>query len=42
LEGGELGKRKVINEEELENTLLPAANDVLGVAVRVLGLTESS
>lgn len=33
-----LGKRKVINEEELETMMLPVANDVLGMAVRMLGL----
>jgi translation initiation factor 1A len=32
-----LGKRKVINEEELETMVLPVANDVLGMAVRMLG-----
>jgi translation initiation factor 1A len=32
-----LGKRKVINEEELKNITLPSANDVLGIAVRMLG-----
>jgi translation initiation factor 1A len=35
--GGKLGKRKVINEEDLENMLLPSANDVLGMAVKMLG-----
>jgi translation initiation factor 1A len=35
--GGKLGKRKVINEESLENMLLPSANDVLGTAVKMLG-----
>jgi len=32
-----LGKRKVISEEEIENMVLPSANDVLGIAVRMLG-----
>ena len=32
-----LGKRKVINEENLENMLYPSKNDVLGVAVKMLG-----
>jgi len=32
-----LGKRKVINEGELENITVPTANDVLGIAVRMLG-----
>ena len=32
-----MGKRKVINEEDLGNMLLPSANDVLGIAVKMLG-----
>ena len=32
-----MGKRKVINEEELETIMLLVANDVLGMAVRMLG-----
>ncbi len=32
-----MGKRKVINEESLENMLLPSVNDVLGTAVKMLG-----
>ena len=32
-----LGKRKVISEGEIENMVLPVANDVLGVAVRLMG-----
>jgi len=32
-----LGKRKVLNEENLENMLLPSQNDVLGVAIKMLG-----
>ena len=32
-----LDKRKVINEDELERMVLPSANDVLGMAVRMLG-----
>jgi len=32
-----MGKRKVTNEGNLENMVLPAANDVLGTAVRMLG-----
>jgi translation initiation factor 1A len=35
--GGKLGKRKVINEENLENILFPSTNDVLGMAVKMLG-----
>jgi translation initiation factor 1A len=37
LESGELGKRKVINEEALENIVLPAATDTLGTSIRMLG-----
>jgi translation initiation factor 1A len=37
LEVRKLGKRKVINEENLENMLLPSKNDVLGMAVKMLG-----
>jgi translation initiation factor 1A len=32
-----LGKRKVINEESLENMMFPTANDVLGTATKLLG-----
>jgi translation initiation factor 1A len=32
-----LGKRKVISEEEIKNMVLPVANDVLGIAVKLLG-----
>ena len=32
-----LGKRKVISEEEIGNMVLPVANDVVGIAVRMLG-----
>jgi translation initiation factor 1A len=32
-----LGKRKVINEDDLSGMKLPVANDVLGVAVKLLG-----
>jgi len=32
-----LGKRKVISEGEIENMVLPTANDVLGTAVRLMG-----
>ena len=32
-----MGKRKVLNEENLENMLLPSQNDVLGVAIKMLG-----
>jgi len=32
-----LGKRKVKSEEELKNMVLPTANDVLGIAEKLLG-----
>jgi len=32
-----LGKKKVLTEEELSEMMLPSANDVLGVAVKLLG-----
>jgi len=32
-----LGKKKVLTEQELGNMVLPSANDVLGVAVKLLG-----
>jgi len=32
-----LGKKKVISEEEIKDVVLPVANDVLCVAVRLLG-----
>jgi translation initiation factor 1A len=32
-----LGKRKVKNEANLQKMLLPSVNDVLGMAVRMLG-----
>ncbi|HDN05399.1 MAG TPA: translation initiation factor eIF-1A [Candidatus Bathyarchaeota archaeon] len=32
-----MGKKKVISEEELSEMVLPVANDVLGVAVKLLG-----
>jgi translation initiation factor 1A len=32
-----LGKRKVKNEANLQNMLLPSENDVLGTAVKMLG-----
>ncbi len=35
--GETLGKKKVISEEEIENMVLPVANDVLGIAVKMLG-----
>lgn len=32
-----MGKKKIISEEEIENMVLPVANDVLGIATRLLG-----
>jgi translation initiation factor 1A len=32
-----MGKRKVISEENLSNTILPAGSDVLGIAIQMLG-----
>ena len=32
-----MGKRKVISEEVITNMVLPVANDVLGIAVKMLG-----
>ncbi|MGQ9460044.1 MAG: translation initiation factor eIF-1A [Candidatus Bathyarchaeaceae archaeon] len=32
-----MGKRKVISEEEISNMVLPVANDVLGIAMKLLG-----
>jgi translation initiation factor 1A len=32
-----VGKKKVKSEEELENMMLPVANDVLGIAEKMLG-----
>jgi translation initiation factor 1A len=32
-----LGKKKVLSEQELNQVILPSANDVLGVAVKLLG-----
>lgn len=32
-----MGKKKVISEEELSEMVLPVANDVLGVVVKLLG-----
>jgi len=35
--GVRVGKRKVKSEEELKNMVLPVANDVLGIAEKMLG-----
>ncbi|MBX5326177.1 MAG: translation initiation factor eIF-1A [Candidatus Bathyarchaeia archaeon] len=32
-----MGKRKVLNEDDLSDVKLPVANDVLGVAIKLLG-----
>jgi len=32
-----LGKKKVISEEVIKDMVLPVANDVLGIAVKLLG-----
>ena len=32
-----MGKKRVKSEEELENIVLPVANDVLGIAEKMLG-----
>lgn len=32
-----MGKKKVLTEQELGNMVLPSANDILGVAVKLLG-----
>jgi translation initiation factor 1A len=35
--GLKMGKRKITNEGNLDSMVLPTANDVLGVAVKMLG-----
>lgn len=32
-----MGKQKIISEEEIKDLVLPTANDVLGVAIKLLG-----
>jgi translation initiation factor 1A len=32
-----LGRRKIVNEEDMGRIPVPAANDVLGIAVKLLG-----
>ncbi len=32
-----MGKKKVVSEVDMQNMILPAASDVLGVAVKLLG-----
>jgi hypothetical protein len=34
-----LGKRKITNEGNLDNMILPSSNDVLGEAIKMLGPT---
>jgi len=36
-ESGSLGKKKIISEEEIKDMVLPVANDVLGIATKLLG-----
>ena len=33
----EMGKRKIISETDFGNIVLPVANDVLGIAIKMLG-----
>jgi translation initiation factor 1A len=35
--GAELGKKKVLSEGELNQLVVPSANDILGVAIKLLG-----
>ena len=37
-----MGKKKVISEEEIKDMVLPVANDVLCIAVRLLGFDRVS
>lgn len=32
-----MGKKKVLSEEEISDMVLPSANDVLGIAIKLLG-----
>ena len=32
-----MGKKKVITEENLDNLVMPSKNDVLGIAIKLLG-----
>jgi translation initiation factor 1A len=36
-EGAWLGKKKVLSEGELNQLVVPSANDILGVAIKLLG-----
>jgi len=37
-----LGKKKVLSEEEIGDLVLPVANDVLGIATKMLGFDRVS
>lgn len=37
IRGAQLGKKKVLSEEELSKLVLPAQTEVLGIAIRLLG-----
>jgi len=37
-----LGKKKVLSEEEIGDLVLPVANDVLGIATKLLGFDRVS
>ena len=32
-----MGKKKIISEEEIKDLVLPVANDMLGIAIKLLG-----
>lgn len=32
-----MGKKKVLSEEQISDMMLPSANDVLGIAIKLLG-----
>ena len=35
-----MGKKKIISDEEIKDLVLPTANDVLGIAVKLLGFNR--
>jgi translation initiation factor 1A len=37
-----MGKKKIISEEEIKDMVLPVANDVLGIAKKLLGFDRVS
>ncbi len=37
MKGLKMGKRKITNEGSLDNMVLPSSNDVLGMAIKMLG-----